>query len=222
MKSVACDGAYEDVLRRSFTWRYAENQDVWTHEDALHKIGALAADVLDAIGGRRILDVGIGNGSAATGLLAAPDRTLTGLDIVRPSGWDDLAARYGDRIELVESGFLTWEPPAAPFDLVIDMGCYHHQAPDDHAAYLSRARTLTAPGGRLVLCVYGLEPDAPQPVARDETDHGRLSFHFTPEALRSRLEEAGFAVDRIHRVERPALEAHYLVAVAEPVAAGAR
>ncbi|MEL7240361.1 MAG: class I SAM-dependent methyltransferase [Planctomycetota bacterium] len=171
---------------------------------------------MSANGARRILDIGIGNGAHAEAILSDQTRRLTGIDIVTPPVWPDLRDRFGDRIELHEADFLGWAPSSDAFDFVMDLGCYHHQAPEAHAPYLEKIRALTTRRGRFLLCVYGAEPEAASAVSEEKTDHGRLSYRFTPDALEARLADAGFESIELKRVERPSLREHYLVAVSGP------
>jgi SAM-dependent methyltransferase len=99
-------------------------------------------------GARAILDVGCGLGALAA-RLAAPGRTVTGIDlspemIARASrlvaGRPGLDFRCGD--------FLTMDLPAGGYDCVISAATLHHMPAD---AAVARMVWLLAPGGTLVI-----------------------------------------------------------------------
>jgi SAM-dependent methyltransferase len=213
------NGDYAATLRRSFSWRYAQGQDVWSGESALHAAAAALFAHLPA--GGTLLDIGIGSGANVAALLAA-GHPVTGVDIVTPPNWADLRAAWGTQLTLVECDFLDWEGPAGAFDMVSDLGCLHHQRPDDYGPYLHKIRRLLRAGGRLALCVY--EDVGADVGSLATTDHGRLAKNFAETELRTLLSASGFALVALIRIARADGLPPYLAVVAEPHAAadGAR
>lgn len=119
---------------------------------------------------RRILDYGCGG---------SPYRSLFSAEVYHRadiSGHDlDFTFRPDSRISA----------PASSYDLVLSTQVLEHVA--DVASYLSEARRILTPGGRLVLSTHGLFQD-----------HGcPYDFHrWTADGLRSELEAAGFTCGR--------------------------
>jgi cyclopropane fatty-acyl-phospholipid synthase-like methyltransferase len=207
-------------LRESFTWRYSEGQDVWTNETALSKVAAIAVNEMVQNSSVQILDIGIGNGAHVKEILEDENRTLTGLDIVTPPAWPELKQKYQDRISLIEGDFMSWgedEPSAvaSSFDLILDMGCFHHQLPEVHKNYLLKARRLLSPGGTFVLCVYGINGESDDSRKQEQTDHKRLAFYYSTDGIEEQLNSCGFEVSSIATVMRPELDEHYLVAISK-------
>jgi ubiquinone/menaquinone biosynthesis C-methylase UbiE len=131
----------------------------YTHALGRTESEAYLADIvgpllsLDAIDGRRVADLGAGNGRFTEVLAGRAARVLS----VEPS--DAMTnnrtrnARFGNvdflhaRIEEL--------PPDASLDLAFCIGVLHHVA--DMRAALVAVRRALVPGGRLVLWVYGRE-----------------------------------------------------------------
>lgn len=152
------------------------------------------------------LDLGCGSGvNVAT--LARHGWRVTGVDYALPAVWrawrrlrrEGLAARVrvGDVTRL---GWLS-----GPFDLILDIGCFHSLSRPGRAAYLAHAQRLLAAGGTWLLYAHlaqpaeqtsverpGLAPDDIDDLARrfrliarqDGLDHDRPSAWFTFEKQR--------------------------------------
>lgn len=203
---------YASTLRRSFTWRYLQGQDVWSGEAALHAAAAWLFGRLPA--GGTLLDIGFGSGANVQPALVA-GHAVTGIDIVTPANWADLRTRWGAQLRLIESDFLVWEGEAGAFDMVSDLGCLHHQRPDDYLPYLRRIGRLLRRDGRLGLCVYEEVVEAGEVGRMQTTDHGRLAKNFTEEELRRLLASAGFRIAELDRIVRAVGLPPYLVVVAQ-------
>ncbi|MGC1184925.1 MAG: class I SAM-dependent methyltransferase [Candidatus Dormiibacterota bacterium] len=106
----------------------------------------------------RALDLGCGTGTNAV-YLARHDWEATGVDFV-PSAIararqraqsNGLAARFvaGDVTRLGEIGVV------GPFDLVLDIGCFHGIPEGLRSAYADQVARVTAPGATLLLFAFG-------------------------------------------------------------------
>jgi glycosyltransferase involved in cell wall biosynthesis/SAM-dependent methyltransferase len=154
---------------------------------------------------RTVLDVGcsIGNitGVVADTLAGGPEPTrVVGLDIV-PAAVEEFRRRFGAREDMkIVGGDLFSDPPApelsalAPFDAVVSCNVLEHL--EDDIAALERMGSLLKAGGRLGLFVPG----------GGERLYGTLDAldrhyrRYTPARLAERLEQAGFEVETIRKV----------------------
>jgi len=102
------------------------------------------AFVARALGGpgRRVLDVGCGEGALALELQRA-GHTVTAID----GRAEAVAAAQAKGVDARQADFLTFE--GGPFDALVFAFSLHHMEP--LPAALARARDLLAPGGRLIL-----------------------------------------------------------------------
>ena len=107
------------------------------------------------VGGKRVLDVGLGYGTLAEAL-ARRGADYHGLDIA--AGPVDmvrhrLANVPGARPEQVQQGSALALPfPDASFDLFVAIGCLHHTG--DLFGAIQEVRRVLRPGGELVIMVY--------------------------------------------------------------------
>ena len=141
--------------------------------------------------GGRILDIGGGSGYYASKIVRAAPLTVVGLDIsssmIEQREADPLLTEnvVGDMEDLpFEDG---------SFDAAMFVGCLHH-VPDPLPA-LREANRVVRPGGRLFAAEpcslrVGRSGVAPVPGHSHE-------FRFTMRFLTSRIEEAGFALERV-------------------------
>lgn len=209
-------GNYAALLKESFAWRYENNQDLWSHENALRMSAEYISRFLPSDVHSKVLDIGIGVGDNIKPLLELGHH-VTGLDIVIPHAWDELRRYWGNNIELIHTEFLNWDGPKNIFDMVTDLGCLHHQLPSQYGLYLEKIKYHLKPGAYLCLCVYE-EPDKYVETGRmDKTDHNRLAKNFTQKELTILLAGYGFNVKAVEHILRPALKQNYLVLVTETV-----
>jgi SAM-dependent methyltransferase len=122
---------------------------------------ALLADVcgpllgLDEIRGRRVAEIGSGQGRIVEMLLDAGAAHVVG---VEPSAAFTVLGRnlerHGSRVSLLK---ITGErlPPSGDLDLVFSIGVLHHIP--DPGPVIHAAREALRPGGRMVIWVYGRE-----------------------------------------------------------------
>ena len=150
----------------------------------------LLLEALDLERGRRICDLGCGNGFYTLEIArrVGPEGTVWAVD-VQPEMLRMLAERAGaeglTNIRPVLGTAIDPRLPKAAVDLVLCVDVYHefsHPEP-----MLSRIRESLAPGGRLVLAEFrGEDPAVPiKPLHK-----------MTKAQVRAELEPAGFALDR--------------------------
>jgi SAM-dependent methyltransferase len=118
-------------------------------------IGALAP----ALTGRRVLDIGIGDGQSSV-LLAQRGAQVTGIEVSKEAlgRAHRMVARYQVPVELRQMAGECLDFPDATFDAVLCISAYHHM--DQDLASREIARVLR-PGGRAVF----VEPLASNPPA---------------------------------------------------------
>ena len=193
------------------SWRLAGNVQVstlpgyvegaWWVQDAA---AALAARVLDARPGERVLDLGAAPGGKTMQMAAAGAR-VTALDISGPrmARVAENLARTGLTAELVVADALHWQPEAAFDAVLLDAPCSatgtirrHPDLPfvKDGSELpglvalqerlLDRAVAMLRPGGRLVYCTCSLLPEEGEAQV-----HAALSRH--PDLTLERPEAPG-------------------------------
>ena len=147
---------------------------------------ALCHGLIGLINGKRIVDLGCGNGRLAN-LLARAGNSVTGIDsseeqirLARES------APAGSAPTFLHAAMESTGLPDASFDVVILSQSLHHAAKPKEA--LAESRRLLAPGGRILildLLAHGEE--------WMRTKFGDFWLGFTQADLESWLREAGFA-----------------------------
>lgn len=112
----------------------------------------------------RALDLGCGSGTSSLALARAGWQ-VTGVDFARRAVRQ--ARRKAKAAGLAvdfRSGDVTRLPPfPAPFDLVLDIGCFHSLSPSGKQAYARQMEDLLAPGGSWLLYAFVKEEGAPGP-----------------------------------------------------------
>jgi tRNA (mo5U34)-methyltransferase len=147
-------------LQRLHPWRKGPFDLFGVHVDAEWRSDlkwARIAPHLASLRGRRVLDVGCGNGYYGWRLCGAGARLVVGVDPSQRYLVQYLAVRRllsGTRADLPSFHFLPVrleDLPAAPgcFDTVLSMGVIYHRR--DPLAHLAALRDLLRPGGQLVL-----------------------------------------------------------------------
>lgn len=230
-----------ESMRAVYAARYAAGRDSWSGERALRAIVPMALEEIGALVPGRALDLGVGRGHDARVLLERGWSVL-GVDLVAVPEWDELAEAFPGRARFLEAAESD-VPVAGDHDLIVDNGCLHHQPVPEQPGYLARVVGRLAPGGFLLLTVFGAEvPGAddgasggagtvPGTVSGDwagavsevvVTPDGRSSRFFTPAELEKFLVGAGLAVLRSWTVPRAHPGARYLVVLARRGADGGR
>lgn len=95
----------------------------------------------------RALDIGCGTGTNVR-YLASRGYDVVGVDVSSVAIERAAAHPASGSIELRRLDFLAEEPPAGPFDLVFDRGCFHvFDDPRDQARFAERVAACLAPEG---------------------------------------------------------------------------
>jgi len=112
----------------------------------------------------RALDLGCGTGTSSMALAAA-GWTVTGLDFVPRA--IKIAQRNAKKAGLTVDfrvGDVTRpQDIRAPFDLVLDIGCFHGLSIEEKLRYLDNLPALLAPGGTWLLYGFFKPEEAPGP-----------------------------------------------------------
>jgi tRNA (mo5U34)-methyltransferase len=163
------------------------------------KWARLAAHV--DLGGRRVLDVGCGNGYYGLRMLGAGAGLVVGVDptVLFVMQW--LACRHfsGELANYVLPLGLEELPPGpAAFDTVLSMGVLYHRR--DHLQHLRQLRSLLRPGGTLVLETLVLPEDRAEDLLLPPGRYARMrNVWAVPGTGRVQrwLEQAGFRDGRV-------------------------
>lgn len=211
-QAFMAQGDYRKALDTSFVHRYSHGEDEWSWDVGMIQAAQAFLERLEARADQHVLDLGVGRGRDASTFILAGHR-VTGLDIVENSSWPLLRKRWGDRLNLVQQAVQDWQPtPGTQFDAALDNGCFHHQHPDEWAAYLGHVRRLLRPGALVGLNVFGVDDVQPEPGWR-EMDNQRQGYFFTDLGIRQTLEGHGFTWQGLEVIERQHGEARYLLAL---------
>jgi SAM-dependent methyltransferase len=138
----------------------------------------------------RALDLGCGTGTNAL-TLAQHGWQVTGVDFI-PSAIQQArrkALQAGIVVDFRLDDVTRLSGINGPFDLALDMGCYHSLAPAGRPAYLRNLERLLAPGGTFLLYTFLRAGDMPG-------DRGLTEAEIA--AIASRLE----LVKRVNSTER--------------------
>lgn len=154
------------LLRRlRFEWMYARRRTPWDSGVVPPEVEAFIA----AHPPGRALDIGCGTGTSAIAL-AKHGWTVIALDFaalaVRRARQKARAA--GVRVDFRVADITQVETLPGPFDLVLDIGCFHGLAPEAKQRYAQQAPNWLSEGGRFLLYVIFKDPGAPFGVSEAE------------------------------------------------------
>jgi SAM-dependent methyltransferase len=103
----------------------------------------------------RALDLGCGSGTSSLALARA-GWSVTGVDFapraVRIAR--SKAARAGKKVDFRVADVTHLPPLPAPFDLILDIGCFHGLGMAQKTTYLAQLERLLAPGGTWLLYAF--------------------------------------------------------------------
>lgn len=197
------DKQYQRKLGGKFQLQYDSARDVWSDEVQMRAFVSFAIQAPgDPKPGMRVVDLGAGRGRDTIFLLERGFQ-VTALDLFRMPEWEAIERAYGSDVEFVSCNLLEWDTEARQGEasLVIDNGCYHHQARGAQLAYLRKVRALLVPGGRFSLNVFcSRSESAPGTITLKD---GRLVHIYDESSLRLELAAAGFVVTKASVVARP-------------------
>jgi tRNA (cmo5U34)-methyltransferase len=117
--------------------------------DELQRQVARATESVEA---RRVLDLGVGTGETARGVLGLhPDARLVGIDVSAEMLERARAELPAERVEALRTAGLAEPLPEGPFELVISALAVHHLEGPGKADLFRRIAAVLAPDGRFVL-----------------------------------------------------------------------
>lgn len=114
-----------------------------------------ARGLLGDLSGRRVLDVGCGNGRNSR-WFAEQGAQVLGIDIAEPL-LERVRAGMPAGVTLAWIDVLRGDLPTGPYDVIYDSGCFHHIPPHRRATYLQRVLPLLAPQGRFGVVTLAAE-----------------------------------------------------------------
>ena len=187
--------------RLSYAYAYRTGRTPWD-------TGVTPPEVVDLIEGPdalvpgRALDLGCGSGTNV-GYLAAHGWTATGVEADRravDAAERRLSTANGAQVFRGDVTRLGDLPVDGPFDLVLDIGCFHSIAPARRDAYASGVAGRTAPGATLFVFGFARRPGlVPIGVtAREMRD--RFAPWFEPVGRIAGTQPPGAAWYRLRRV----------------------
>lgn len=153
---------------------YALGVTPWDQDEPPREVADLVSGD-DALPVGRALDLGCGTGADAV-FLASHGWTVTGVDVVdKPlraarrradSGGVDITWVRGDVAALAGLDL------PGPYDLILDLGCFHGLRDADRAGYADGVTRVSAPGAILLLFAFvpGRRGPAPRGIDRAEVD----------------------------------------------------
>jgi tRNA (mo5U34)-methyltransferase len=152
------------------------------------------AGAIDPLAGRRVLDVGCGNGYHLWRMLGAGAREVLGIDPtwVFVAQFHALAHLLGEDRALVLPTTLEAFPHPPRFDTVFSMGVLYHRR--DPFTHLGQLKACLRPGGQLVLETLVVEGDATTILTPADRYAGMRNVWFlpSPAALNGWLARMGF------------------------------
>jgi ubiquinone/menaquinone biosynthesis C-methylase UbiE len=145
----------------------------------------------------RVLDVGCGPGLTACRIAQEYGSSVVGIDIseVMIAKAQDKARRLGvaERVEFRAEDVFQMSLRDASFDAVV-LESVLTPLPGDKAQAVAEMVRVLRPGGRLAVNESTFDPSAPADILAMVEQHPAMHGYFTPERLRSLLQEAGLQV----------------------------
>ena len=143
--------------RRYFRQAYETGCHGWETTEPSPYVARNLATVARRTPGRRLLDIGCGEGRHC--LLAAKTGFLpTGVDYeplaIRRARAFAQEAGQADRVQWLVADILALPFRPAPFDVVVDYGCLHHQKRSDWPRYRAAILQVLKPDGYFLLSVF--------------------------------------------------------------------
>jgi SAM-dependent methyltransferase len=138
---------------------------------------------IDAHPPGRAVDLGCGNGTNAI-TLAQHGWQVTGVDFVSRAirNAKKKARQMGLSINFQVEDVTRLKDINGPFDLILDIGCFHSLTEEGKSAYVHNIRRLLAPDGTFLMYVHFQDPEGNQNVIGSglvEDDMRLLATHLT-------------------------------------------
>lgn len=132
------------------------------------------------IEGRRVLDIGCGNGRNSI-YLAKQGFEVDGIDFSRASiEWSrQRASEESVAVNFINQSIFDFQVQNSSYDFVYDSGCLHHIKPHRRAQYIRKIVDILKPGAYFGLTAFNLKGGAnisDYDVYRDFSMHGGIGF----------------------------------------------
>jgi (2Fe-2S) ferredoxin/predicted O-methyltransferase YrrM len=118
-------------------------------------------------GARRMLDLGGGSGAYSIAFAQASPELRSEIvdlpEVARLAQQHIAAAGLSDRIKVRPGDMLTAALPARSYDLVLLSSICHMFSPEENQALFARARAALAPGGRIAIADFIIDPGKASP-----------------------------------------------------------
>lgn len=179
---------YATVLRQSFDGAYQRDQDTaWTEDLDLRSIPSLLIDHLKpTINFGNYLDIGCGRGDDVVAMAQHFECTV-GVDLFVHPCWES-QRQTCPNVEFNGTTFVDFRSERQ-FDLITDIGCFHHQEEATDDRYFAAVQEFLTPTGVYAVALYEADPGCSRvEVAPD----GRLHRYFSDDHAKKLLRDAGF------------------------------
>jgi len=183
-----------DENRRYFRRAYETGQHGWEATEPSPYVATNLALVAPPATGRRLLDLGCGEGRHCL-LAAKMGFRAVGVDYeplaIARARENARRAGFAGRVHFAVGDALA--PPFArgSFDVLLDYGCLHHQKKSDWPRYLAAVTGALAPGGYFLLSVFSTRFRTYGPQQRSwHLAHGAYRRFFTSEELHALFDTA--------------------------------
>ncbi|WCG82318.1 class I SAM-dependent DNA methyltransferase [Pectobacterium sp. A5351] len=176
---------YNMVIEQAFQQHYTEQSDVWTTDIGMRILPLLIQGKLRLSEHSRVLDIGCGSG-LDTLIYSELSSQVTGIDIYAHPEWQSIQEQFYN-ITFYRANFL--QHPIDEYDLVIDNGCFHHQANENLLTYLLKVKEILSDNGHFVLSTF-YDPTTLTYVDNYE----RIHHYFSDQDIEQRLNSAGFNI----------------------------
>lgn len=167
---------YSRTLTNAFHTHYSDCSDEWTLDTAMRSFPLLIQGEMKLTGRERVCDLGCGAGIDCE-FYSRISKQVVGVDLYRHGNWDIVMRR---RHNVTFHCCNVFDSIAeAPFALVVDNGCFHHQHPTRYLEYLRHVKSLMQEGACFALSTFKNESKT------EFTDqYGRIHKYFGDLELR--------------------------------------
>lgn len=127
----------------------------------------------------RALDIGCGTGTNVI-TLAKRGWIVTGIDFARKAIRiaKNKAHTQGVTVDLFVDDITNPKYLIGPYDLILDMGCFHSLSIDEMSQYVNNLNNLLSPKGTFLLYAFFATKDHGAGTGISESDFGVLSINF--------------------------------------------
>jgi len=197
---------------RTYSCAYFDNESTSLEDAQLAKID-LSLSKCDLSPGQRLLDIGCGWGGLAVRAAEQHKVNVIGLTLSKNQQQFASQRQVSDEAGSIEIRLQGWEEFNEPVDRIVSIGAFEHFRFERHKEFFHRCRSLLPENGRMMLHTIVAEqlqtleqrgiPVTAENVAfakfirREIFPGGQL---IAPELIQLQARDAGFKVDRVHRL----------------------